>query len=286
MDSNDVHSAIDQYIDQIARVSILDMMNAPRWIPRPRRIFRPNALRKMKSIADEAVEYRKLHGAKEIPDLLDLLMAGEDPKTKRKMNAAEIRDNILTFIVAGHETTALTLSWAFYLCAFDTDVQDKLRTEAQNVLNGRVATAKDCEKLIYTKQVINETLRLYPAGAFLSRTALEEDELCGRIINKNETVILPIYAIHRNALLWDKPDHFDPDRFGPDKKIERYTFIPFADGPRICIGAQFAIIEAQIVLASLISQFKFEKIDGLDPKPEMVLTLRPEGGVKLKITPV
>jgi cytochrome P450 len=286
MDSGEVHKAIDEYIDQVARVSILDMMNAPRWIPRPGRVFRPNALLKMKSIADEAVAHRKLHGAKEVPDLLDLLMVGEDPKTKRKMNAAEIRDNILTFIVAGHETTALTLSWAFYLCAFDTDVQDKLRAEAQQVLNGRVATAQDCEKLIYTKQVINETLRLYPAGAFLSRTAQEEDTLCGQDIHKNETVILPIYAIHRNALLWDNPDHFDPDRFAPDKKIERYTFIPFADGPRICIGAQFAIIEAQIVLASLISQFKFEKINGVDPKPEMVLTLRPEGGVKLKVTPV
>jgi cytochrome P450 len=286
MDSNEVHKAIDQYIDQVARVSILDMMNAPRWIPRPSRIFGPNALRKMKAIADEAVAHRKAHGAKDIPDLLDLLMDGEDPKTKRKMNASEIRDNILTFIVAGHETTALTLSWAFYLCTFDTNVQDKLRAEAQEVLQGRIATAVDCEKLIYTKQVINETLRLYPAGAFLSRTASEDDELCGVEIRKNETVILPIYAIHRNALLWENPDQFDPDRFAPDKKIERYSFIPFADGPRICIGAQFAIIEAQIVLASLISRFKFEKIDGAEPKPEMVLTLRPEGGVKLRVTPV
>jgi cytochrome P450 len=213
-------------------------------------------------------------------------MDGEDPKTKSKMNASEIRDNILTFIVAGHETTALTLSWAFYLCTFDTDVQDKLRAEAQEVLQGRIATAVDCEKLIYTKQVINETLRLYPAGAFLSRTASEDDELCGVEIRKNETVILPIYAIHRNALLWENPDQFDPDRFALDKKIERYSFIPFADGPRICIGAQFAIIEAQIVLASLISRFKFEKIDGAEPKPEMVLTLRPEGGVKLRVTPI
>lgn len=286
MDSNEVHKAIDQYIDQVARVSILDMMNAPRWIPRPSRIFGPNALRKMKAIADEAVAHRKAHGAKDIPDLLDLLMDGEDPKTKRKMNASEIRDNILTFIVAGHETTALTLSWAFYLCTFDTDVQDKLRAEAQEVLQGRIATAADCEKLIYTKQVINETLRLYPAGAFLSRTASEDDELCGVQIRKNETVILPIYAIHRNALLWENPDQFDPERFAPDKKIERYSFIPFADGPRICIGAQFAIIEAQIVLASLISRFKFKKIEGAEPKPEMVLTLRPQGGVKLRVTPV
>jgi len=286
LDHSEVHTAIDQYIDQVARVSILDMMNAPNWIPRPSRIFRPNALKKMKAIADQAVEHRNTHGPKEVPDLLDLLMAGNDPKSKREMNASELRDNILTFIVAGHETTALTLSWAFYLCAFDTDVQDKLRAEAQSVLQGRVATAEDCEKLIYTKQVINETLRLYPAGAFLSRTAQEDDELCERKINKNETVILPIYAIHRNALLWENPDHFDPDRFAPDVKIPRYSFIPFADGPRICIGAQFAIIEAQIVLATLISRYEFTAIDGQEPRPEMVLTLRPEGGVKLKVKPV
>ena len=215
---------------------------------------------------------------------MDLLLEGEDPETKRQMNNAELRDNLLTFIVAGHETTALTLSWALYLCAFDPEVQDTLRIEAQSVLEGRVATAEDCDALPYTEQVIKEALRLYPPAAFVSRTAQADDVLCDRDIQRKDTVMLPIYALHRHHDLWDNPDQFDPERFADGHKPERYSYLPFGDGPRICIGAQFAMIEAKIILATLISRFKFDRIEGKDPKPVMVLTLRPEGGVPLKVT--
>ncbi len=238
----------------------------------------------MKRIADNAIEKRKEHGAKPVPDLLDLLLEGEDPETKRQMNMAELRDNLLTFIVAGHETTALTLSWALYLCAFDPQVQEKLRAEASSVLQGRVATAEDCAALPYTEQVIKETLRLYPPAAFISRTAQANDTLCEREIRRKDTVMLPIYALHRHHDLWDRPDQFDPERFADDYRPDRYSYLPFGDGPRICIGAQFAMIEAKIILATLISRFQFERISGRDPKPVMVLTLRPEGGVPLKVT--
>jgi cytochrome P450 len=246
----------------------------------------PGSLRQMKALADSSVAARRQDGPKDVPDLLDLLMSGEDPDTKRSMNTAELRDNLLTFIVAGHETTALTLAWALYLCAFDQQVQDKLREEAQAVLNGRVATAEDCKNLTYTQQIINETLRLYPPAAFLSRTAQAQDQLCDREIRKGDTVMLPIYALHRNELLWDRPNQFDPDRFADPKAIDRYAFLPFGDGPRICIGAAFAMMEAQIILATLVSRFRFERIEGADPEPVMVLTLRPEGGVPLRVTPV
>jgi cytochrome P450 len=284
LDSSEVHHAIDRYIDQTARVSLFDIIGVPTWVPRPSRLFQPNALKRMKRIADDAIKSRQKHGAKPVPDLLDLLLEGEDPETKRQMNSAELRDNLLTFIVAGHETTALTLSWALYLCAFDQEVQDKLRNEAQSVLKGRVATAEDCDALPYTEQVIKETLRMYPPAAFVSRTAQAEDTLCGRQIHRKDTVMLPIYALHRHHSLWDNPDQFDPERFADGYKPERYSYLPFGDGPRICIGAQFAMIEAKIVLATLISRFRFERIEGKDPKPVMVLTLRPEGGVPLKVT--
>ncbi len=284
MGSAEVHHAINKYIDQTARVSLFDILGLPSWIPRPSRIFQPNALKQMKRIADNAIESRKENGAKPVPDLLDLLLEGEDPETKRQMNMAELRDNLLTFIVAGHETTALTLSWALYLCAFDPQVQDKLRTEVCAVLQGRVATADDCAALPYTEQVIKEALRLYPPAAFISRTSKANDTLCGRDIRRKDTVMLPIYALHRHHDLWDRPDQFDPERFADDHRPERYSYLPFGDGPRICIGAQFAMIEAKIILATLISRFRFERIAGRDPKPVMVLTLRPEGGVPLKIT--
>jgi cytochrome P450 len=284
MDSAAVHHAIDRYIDQTARVSLFDIIGVPTWVPRPSRLFQPNALKQMKTIADSAIENRKKHGAKPIPDLLDLLLVGEDPETKRRMNMSELRDNLLTFIVAGHETTALTLSWALYLCAFDPEVQEKLRAEAQSVLQGRVATADDCPALPYTEQVIKEALRLYPPAAFVSRTAQADDVLCDREIRQKDTVMLPIYALHRHHDLWGKPDQFNPERFANNHKPERYSYLPFGDGPRICIGAQFAMIEATIILATLISRFRFDRIKGRDPKPVMVLTLRPEGGVPLKVT--
>jgi len=284
MGSDAVHNAINRYIDQTARVSLFDILGLPGWIPRPSRIFQPNALKQMKRIANDAIKKRKENGAKPVPDLLDLLLEGEDPETKRKMEMAELRDNLLTFIVAGHETTALTLSWALYLCAFDPEVQEKLRTEARSVLQGRVATADDCAALPYTEQVIKEALRLYPPAAFISRTIQADDMLCGRDIKRKDTVMLPIYALHRHHDLWDRPDQFDPERFADGHKPERYSYLPFGDGPRICIGAQFAMIEAKIILATLIARYRFERIADRDPKPVMVLTLRPEGGVPLKVT--
>lgn len=286
MDSGAVHKAIDNYIDQTARVSLFDVLGVPTWVPRPNRLFGPNSLTKMKDIADESITRRRESGPKEIPDLLDLLMEGEDPKTSRTMNPSELRDNLLTFIVAGHETTALTLGWALYLCAFDPAVQEKLRAEAQSVLNGKTATYEDVKNMPYCEQVIKETLRLYPPAAFLSRTAQEDDELCGRKVNRKDTVMLPVYALHRNELLWDDPDAFDPDRFGEGATYDRFAWLPFGDGPRVCIGSHFAMVEAQIILSTLISRFKFERIPGKDPTPVLVVTLRPDGGVPLKVTPV
>jgi len=286
VDSTEIHQAIDNYIDQTAKMSLFDIIGLPTWIPRPSRMFKPNSLKRMQALANEAIQLRKDEGGKDVPDLLDLLLDGEDAETKRKMNTAELRDNLLTFIVAGHETTALTLAWALYLCAFDEEVQDKLRAETQAVLNGRVATADDCENLPYTEQVIKETLRLYPPAALVSRTAQDRDELCERPIKPNDTIMLPIYALHRHQSLWENADQFDPERFAENYKPERYSYLPFGDGPRVCIGAQFAMIEAKIILATLISRYKFERISGKDPKPVMILTLRPEGGVNLKVTPL
>lgn len=286
MDSHAVHRAIDAYIDQTARVSLFDVLGVPTWVPRWSRVIGTNSLGNMKAVADQSIQARRSSGPKPVPDLLDLLMDGSDPETGRQMNSAELRDNLLTFIVAGHETTALTLGWALYLCAFDQTVQEKLRAEVQSVLKGRVATADDVPNLPYCEQVIKETLRLYPPAAFLSRTAQAADTLCGREIRRKDTVMLPVYALHRNELLWENPDAFRPERFGPEASHDRFSWLPFGDGPRICIGSHFAMVEATIILSTLISRFAFERIEGRDPKPVLVLTLRPEGGVQLKVTPL
>ena len=278
-----VHKAIEAYISQTAKVSLLDILGAPAWVPRPHRMFQGSAMRDMKRVADAAIDARRAEGAKPVPDLLDLMMEGEDPKSGRKMTTAELRDNLLTFIVAGHETTALTLSWALYLCAFDPTVQADARAEAHSVLGDRAAGAADVANLPLTRRIVDEALRLYPPAAFLSRTAQKADELCGREVRPGDTVVLPIYALHRHHALWSDPDAFDPSRFADAKSIDRFAYLPFGDGPRICIGASFALQEAVIILATLLARFKFTLIPGKTPKPVMILTLRPEGGVWLGV---
>ena len=285
-DRDAVHRAIESYIGQTAKVSLLDIIGAPPWVPRPSRMFAGAAMRDMKRVADATITQRRSTGPKPVPDLLDLLLAGEDPASHRKMTTAELRDNLLTFIVAGHETTALTLSWALYLCAFDPDIQAQARAEAQSALGDRAATVADLAALPLTRRIVDEALRLYPPAAFLSRTARAADTLLGREVRAGDTVVLPIYALHRHHALWRDPDAFDPTRFADPKAIDRFAYLPFGDGPRICIGASFALQEAVIILATLLARFRFSRIPGKDPKPVMILTLRPEGGVWLRVDSV
>lgn len=280
-----VHRAIDDYIAEAGKISLFDLLGMPDWLPRPGRVFSAGALKTMKQVADKSVEDRARRGPSDTRDLLDLLLAGEDPETKRRMNTAELRDNLLTFIVAGHETTALTLAWSLYLCAFDQDVQTAARAEAQSVIQGRAATGDDVARLPLIRRILDEALRLYPPAALVSRTAQADDTLCGREVRRGDTVMIPIYALHRHHMLWDDPDAFRPDRWeGP--KPDRYAYLPFGDGPRICIGASFALQEAAIILATLLARFRFTPVQGRSPEPVMILTLRPEGGVWLEAEPL
>jgi len=280
-DRTAVHMAIAEYIGNSAKLSVLDIIGAPPWVPRPGRLFAATTMRQMKQAADRAILDRKTRGAQPIPDLLDLLIAGEDPATGRRMTVDELRDNLLTFIVAGHETTALTLAWSLYLCAHSPAIQSAARLEAQAALGPRAATTADIPNLPLIRRIVDEALRLYPPAAFLARTARKPDTLCGHPVRRNDTIILPIYALHRHHLLWQNPDAFDPDRFLTPPT--RFAYLPFGDGPRICIGASFALQEAVIILATLLARFRYALIPGRTPKPAMILTLRPQGGVWLTV---
>ncbi|MCP4821056.1 MAG: cytochrome P450, partial [Shimia sp.] len=285
-DADAVHTAIDLYIAEAGKISLLDMLGVPDWVPRPGRMFSGQAVGKMKAVADEAINARRMRGAGEVPDLLDLLMAGEDPETAKTMNTSELRDNLLTFIVAGHETTALTLAWSLYLCAYDPDIQEQARAEAQSVMAGDTTTGEEATRMPLIRQIVDEALRLYPPAGIISRTAQAPDVLCARDIRPGDTVMVPIYALHRSHMLWDNPNAFDPRRFDDRKSVDRYAYLPFGDGPRICIGASFAIQEAVIILATLLARFRFELVAGRDPEPVMILTLRPDTGIWLTAKPV
>ncbi len=279
-DRDTVHHAVDAYIAEAGKISLFDLLGFPDWVPRPGRSFGADGVPEMRAVADAAIEARTRSGPREVPDLLDLLLAGADPETGRRMTVAELRDNLLTFIVAGHETTALALSWSLYLLAFDPEAQERARDEVRAVLSGP-PTAEDVARLPFVRAVVDEALRLYPPGGMVSRSAQAADQLCGTRIAPGDTVILPIYALHRHFKLWDNPHAFRPERW-ENRPPDRYAYLPFGDGPRICIGASFAIQEAVIVLATLLSEFRFTAVKGRAPNPVMILTLRPEGGVWLE----
>jgi cytochrome P450 len=283
IDREAVGHALDAYIDRAARVSVLDVLGAPGWVPRPGRQAAVRDLAHMQGAMEAAIARRQAEGPGAVPDLMDLLMGARDPETGREMTATELRENLLTFIVAGHETTALTLAWALYLCAFDPDVQDRARAEARAVLGDRAAGAADVAALPYVRQVVEEALRLYPPGGFLSRTAQAPDRLATATIRPGDTVMIPVYGVHRHRKLWEDPDAFRPERWENRDAIDRYQYLPFGDGPRICIGARFAMQEAVVILATLLARFRFSAVPGRDPRPVMILTLRPEGGVWLEV---
>ncbi len=281
-DAAAVHRAIDAYIAEAGKISILDMLGAPDWLPRPGRFLSGSAVKEMRMVADRAITDRQQRGARDVPDLLDLLLAGEDPETARRMNTAELRDNLLApeprtepdGHPAGHRSGDEN--------PFDPEVQDRARREIAEVCQGRTATGEDVENLPYVRMIIEEALRLYPPAGIISRTAMSDDTLCGREVRKGDTVMIPIYALHRSERLWQAPDAFRPERFSDRKAIDRYAYLPFGDGPRICIGASFAMQEAVIILATLLGRFSFTPVTGRDPAPVMILTTRPEGGVWLQ----
>jgi cytochrome P450 len=250
MDREGVARALETYIDDAARMSILDVLGVPASVPRPARAFAARQLRQMHAETDAAIARRMSRGAGAMPDLLDRLLEAEDGETGRRMDAATLRETLLTFIVAGHETTALTLSWALYLCAFDQDMQEAVRKEIRDT---RISDGTD--SLPLTRAVIEEALRLYPPGAVLSRTAKRADRLSAAAIRPGDTVMIPVWALHRHRRLWDAPDAFRPGRWLEGERPDRWQYLPFGDGPRICIGMRFALQEATIILATLLSRF-------------------------------
>ena len=280
-----VNDAIEHYLDKTAKISLLDLLGLPAWVPRRGRVRTHATLKALKDGADAAIAERRRNPNTENPALLDLLLDAEDPKTGRQMTDAELRDNLITFLIAGHETTALTLSWALYLLAMEPRTQKLAAREAHKVLGTRAATSEDVDKLPYVRQVIYETMRLYPPIPVHLRTAAADDTVCEHAVKKGDTVIVPFYALHRHHKHWERPRKFIPERFEDMSKVDRFAYVPFSVGPRVCIGADFAMQEAVIILATLIARYRFKPTDRPAPKPKLILTLRPDKDIWLDVSP-
>lgn len=218
-------------------------------------------------------------------DLIGRLISARD-QDKSVLSPEEIRDQVVTIFIVGHETTAISLTWTLYLLALHPEHESKIVAELNDVLCGRQPTFADLPKLTYTKMVLDEVLRLYPPAHTLGwRQALGDDEFCGTKIPKGSIVTISPWVLHRHRLLWDKPDEFLPERFSKENRTRRsrFSYIPFGVGPRVCIGAAFSVQEVLIALATLLPKFRFTLLNTRKVVPKGTITLHPETEIRMRV---
>jgi cytochrome P450 len=221
-------------------------------------------------------------------DLLGRLVGARDADTGLGLTDQEVRDEMVIIFFAGHETTAVAMTFAFYLLAQRRAEEAKLHEELDRVLAGRAPTYEDLENLPFTRMVIEETMRLYPPAPGLSgRQAIADDVICGHKVTKGTQLYVAPWIIHHHAKLWDAPDAFDPERFSAErsKGRPRFAHIPFGGGPRVCIGASLAMTEACLILATVSQRYRLSLVPGQDTALRVRITLRPRDGIRMTLSP-
>ena len=276
----------DQLFETGGRIDPLDIVNAPEWIPRVTRLRARRPLAYFRQLVSETVKMRRklISDGKDVPDdFLSLLLRQEGPDG---LSPEEIEDNVITFIGAGHETTSRALGWTIYLLSNAPNELDRVVEEGKSVHRHEKDPAKWLGQMPYTRAAFEEAMRLYPPAPTISREAIEDIRFGELEIKKGTQVLIMPWTLHRHRLYWDDPDRFKPSRFLPEnrEKLHRFQYLPFGAGPRICIGASFALQEAVIALGVLLSRFRFEMApDAPQPWPVQKLTTQPEGGLRMSV---
>jgi cytochrome P450 len=285
-DAETIRIAMATYFNTIAKISPFDILGLPDFVPRLSRLRVHSTLKFFEAEVDRVISARRRILA-ERPDrapndLLTRLLEACDTNRDDGISEAEVRSNILAFIAAGHETTANTLSWALFLLSQSQEWRERVEAEVDRVLAGAPSVAIS-GRLVETRAVIEEAIRLYPPIAAISRVALDHDDLSGEAVRPGSLVVTSPYVLHRHRLLWDRPDAFDPRRFlgGAQATIDRFAYLPFGAGPRKCIGSTFALQEATLVLAVIVKHFRFQLKAGHAVWPTLRLTLRPANGLPM-----
>ena len=270
------------------RPNIMDMLGWPRWIAAlPRNKVAQRTLGEFDQVIDRLIEERTRNPEGYPKDLLARLIAARDEQTGGGMSAQEVRDQIITIFLAGHETTAMAMTWTWFLLSQHPHVESKLHAELNSVLGGRAPTHEDLSKLIYTRMVVEESMRIYPPVHTIGREAIAADTLVGKRIPKGSTILISPWVLHRHVKHWDNPGRFDPERFSPQRAAARprFSYLPFGGGKRICIGAAFALAEATILLATLAQRYSLRVVPGHPVEPQGLITLRARHGIKMLLTP-
>lgn len=266
-----------------AMFEMVSMSMVPMWVPLPHQLRFRRARAELQRIVDQLVAEHS--GRRDSDDALSRLIEStgreSDPGVRRK----RMRDELVTLLLAGHETTASTLSWTFHLLDQHPQVWERVHEEAREVLGDRLPDYEDLHRLRYTSMVIDEAMRLYPPVWMLSRVAQAEDVVGGYHVPAGTDVLVCPYTLHRHPDFWDEPDRFDPTRFGPARSAHRprYAYLPFGAGPRFCVGNNLGLMEAAFVLAMVARDLRLTKVPGYQVVPEPMLSLRVRGGLPVTV---
>ena len=270
------------------RPNIMDMLGWPRWLASlPRTGVAQRTLGEFDRIIDRLIDERTREPGNYPKDLLARLIAARDEQTGGGMSAQEVRDHVITIFLAGHETTAMAMTWTWFLLSQHPQVESKLHAELDSVLGGRAPTYEDLNQLTYTRMVVEESMRLYPPVHTIARQAIAEDRLANRPIPAGSVIMIAPWLLHRHVKHWENPGQFDPERFSPKAAAARprFSYLPFGGGKRICIGAAFALTEATVLLATLAQRFSLRVVPGHPVEPQGLITLRARHGMKMLLTP-
>lgn len=286
-----VFHAFRRYQLAAPMLSPADLARIGTWFPRvgPSRWRKGRAARRIRRLLMDFVERRRaeIDSGTAPDDLATAIMTTRDPVTGDQFDEAEMADQMAIFFLAGHETSASALAWALYLIAQCPDVQDRMRAEATAVFSGDAPSFRDLRRMPFIRDVFRETLRLYPPVPMMIREATRPEEMRDKTVAPGSPLILSPWHLGRHERLWDHPHVFDPDRWADAKTREtaRDAWIPFSTGPRVCTGAGFAMQEGVLILARLVSQFRFRPVDGHVPEPMAHLTVRSRNGIWLAVEP-
>ncbi len=260
-------------------------LGLPRWTPHPGALSMARASSELRRVAQRVLDRRRQDGG-EAADLLGRLVTARDPSTGSSMPDSLIIDNVVTFLMAGHETTAQALTWTLYLLALMPEWQERAREEVLCVAGDEQIGSQHVARLGLLEQIFQEAMRLYPPAPALVRVTSKAASVGGIDLKAGANVLIPIYVVHRHRHLWPEPLRFDPSRFAPEAAAGRHrcAYMPFGAGPRTCIGGAFAMLEGKVMLASLLARARFELPQGERPVPFSRITLRPKQGLRLKVT--
>jgi unspecific monooxygenase len=273
-----------EYGQNLARPHFLDLLLPLSW-PSPQDFSRARFRKRWTAFVGMLMAERRAagkDGSAPPRDLFDLMGAARDPETGEAFTDAQLGDQIATMILAGHETTATALFWALYLLALDPATQEQLATE---VKGANVNDVTDVERLKFTRAVVDETMRLYPPAFLIARAASGPDTIAGLPVKKNDIILIAPWLLHRHEKLWRDPNAFVPSRFMTGTPPDRFAYLPFGVGARVCIGAHFALVEATLALAKIIGSFRVALVDKEPVMPVGVVTTQPNRSPMFAITP-